>query len=256
MLKQFIIKSLTTGLKVIQKHSPVILAAVGVAGFIGATVVAVKNTPKVNLVLQEKEEEKGEKLTKKEEVLTKAKVYLPTILLIVASTMCVGGSTFISHKRLMTTTALLVSGEKVYNEYKEAVKSEIGEEKAKEIDKKIVENKIEKEDYGNEHMIETGNGSTIFYDPLSNRYFKTRKTCIEEAVNKLNKDLLDSDWVYLNDLYEELNIPNIGLGSNIGWAYEFCGLLNISIFAIDSPWGEPIYTLDYNNEPLFDNRWC
>lgn len=256
MLKQVLIKSLTTGLKVVQKHSPVILAAVGVVGFIGATVAAVKTTPKVNLVLQEKEEDKGERLTKKEEIFTKAKIYLPSILLIVASTMCIGGSTYISHRRNLAVGAALVATEQAYKEYKSAVLSEVGEEKAKDISTKVAENKIEKHDIGNYHVIETGEGDTIFYDSYADRYFKSRRGLIETAENVINAQLVDSEWVYLDDVYDILKLRHTRAGGRLGWAYEFSGLVHISIIPVSSPWGEPIYSLEFNEEPFYDNRWC
>lgn len=256
MFKQNLIRGLTKMSSLLKKHSPIILTAIGVVGFIGSTVTAVKSVPKVNLVIQEKEEEKGESLTKKEEIFTKAKIYLPTIILIITSTMCVVGSVYIGYKRSIALGTALMASREAMKEYKSSVISEIGEKKAKEIDKKVIENRIQKSEFGNINIIETGDGDIIFYEPLSDRYFKSRKTAIEAVENAINSELLDSNWVYLNDMYESLNLSHIGLGERIGWAYEFSGLLHITIEAIDSPWGEPIYALQYSEDPFYDNRWC
>lgn len=255
MLKEMLLRSFKIGFKLLRKHSPVLLATTGVVGFISATVVACKSTPKVNLVIQEKEEEKRERLTKKEEFLTKAKVYLPSILLIVASTLCVGGSTYISYKRNVALGAALIASEHAIREYKTTVLEEVGTEKVKDIEKIIVEKKVKEDDsLGNIKIIETGDGDTVFYEPLSGRYFKSRKTQIERVVNCVNSQLNDSEFVLLNEVYHELNLPDIGLGETLGWMYEFTGLIDISFTPIESPWGEPIYSLKYSDEPYYDGR--
>lgn len=256
MFKQNLIRGLTKMGILLQKHSPIIFTAIGIVGFVGATVTAVKTVPKVNLVLQEKKEEKEEPLTKKEEIFTKAKLYLPSIILIIASTMCVSSSVYIGYKRNIALSTALMASREAMKEYKSSVISELGEKKAKEIDKKVVEHRLQKSELGNINIIETGDGDVIFYDPLSDRYFKSRKTAIEAVENAINSELIDSNWVYLNDMYESLNLSHIGLGERIGWAYEFSGLLHITFEAIDSPWGEPIYALQYSEEPFYDNRWC
>lgn len=246
----------------ISRRSPMILAGVGVVGFIGATVTAAKLTPKVNLVIQEKEEDKGSSLTKKEEILTKAKVYLPTILLIVASTLCIGGSTFISHKRNLALSAALLSSQEALKEYKESVVETVGDEVAEEIDTKTVKKKMERS-YGpltihskQDFVIDTGLGSDIIYDPLSSTYFTGCRNVIDNAVNHINADLMDSNWIGLNEFYDQIGLKDLGLGDNFGWLYEYCGILKVTLDTTEASWGEPIFVLKYSDDPIYDTRYC
>lgn len=261
MINNVIKIGMKKAIKAISRRSPMILAGVGVVGFIASTVVACKLTRKVDQVIQEKEEVKGESLTKKEKILAKAKVYLPTILLIIASTLCIGGSTFISHKRNLALSAALISSQEALKEYKEATIETVGEEVANDINKKTVEKKMEKsyepqKSYNIEPaIIETGKGSDVIYDPLSDRYFTGSHISVDQAVNQLNSDLLDGEWAYVNDFYNYLGLNNVGLGDSHGWNYEFRGLITIHLEPVEAPWGQPIFTLKYGAEPIYDARW-
>lgn len=266
MLKNLVSKAVIKvgfkrAVKAISRRSPMILAGVGVAGFIGATITAVKLSPKVNLVIQEKEEDKGSSLTKKEEILTKAKVYLPTILLIVASTLCIGGSTFISHKRNLALSAALLSSQEAFKEYKESVIETVGNEVANDIDNKTVKKKMEKSydpltiHSNQDYIIDTGMGSEVIYDPLSNIYFTGCRNAIDNAINHMNADLMDSDWVGLNDFYDAIGLKDLGLGDRYGWLYEYSGIIEAKLDTMEAPWGEPIFVLKFSDEPIYDNRW-
>ena len=256
MLKEMLFRGLKRGISIVSKNSPIVLAAVGVAGFVGATVVACKSTPKVNLVLQEEEEEKGKRLTKKEEFKVRAKVYLPTILLILASAMCIGASTYISTKRNIALGTALIAGEKALKEYKQTVEEEFGKDKAEQIEDKIIEKRMTENPPTIAKIVETGEGNILFYEPLSNQYFHSRKEAIEKAVNTVNAQLIDSEWVYANEFYDYLKIENIGFGEDQGWVYDFSGVLSVSFVPSESPWGEPMFAVKLNEKPIYDNRWC
>ena len=81
----------------LSKHSPEILIGLGVAGLLGTTVLAVRETPKVLKLMESKKNELGiDKLTVKDTVKTVWKNYIPCAVLAVTSVACIVGASNIS----------------------------------------------------------------------------------------------------------------------------------------------------------------
>ena len=90
----------------VKRNSSAILCCAAAAGVVATTVVAVKSTPKAMKLIQEREEEKGEKLTKLEVVKVAGPTYVPSILLGVSTIACIFGANVISKKQQATLVSL------------------------------------------------------------------------------------------------------------------------------------------------------
>ena len=135
-----VMKNIELGLK---KHSPQILIGFGVAGMVGATVLAVAATPKAMKLIEEKKEEEGkDHLTPLETIQTTWKCYIPTAIMTLASAGFIIGSCAISTRRYAALGAAYKVIATGYNEYKNKVVETVGEEKAKEINTKVSQEKI------------------------------------------------------------------------------------------------------------------
>ena len=83
-----------TGL-MLKKNSSAILLGMGIASFFSAIITTATQTQKAVKLIEQKEEEKGEKLTKKEVVKHTWKLYLIPIILASVGTGTVIGSKYI-----------------------------------------------------------------------------------------------------------------------------------------------------------------
>ena len=82
-----------TALDKAKKNSPELLVAIGIAGFVGTVIVAVKTTPKAVRIVEQKEKKLNRDLTKKEIVKETWKLYVPTAITGVTSIACIIGGT-------------------------------------------------------------------------------------------------------------------------------------------------------------------
>lgn len=244
-------------LLVLKKHSPVILTAVGVAGFIGTTVLACKATLKVEDILDEHEEqmsvikeaaesEDRENYTDKDAKKDKAtvmfvtgikiaKVYTPAVILGAASMACVLGAQGIMSKRNTALAAAysLVDGQ--LKEYRNRVIDELGAEadkrflygldseeiKVKEIDEETGKAKTVKKTVNT-----VSDGFSIYakcFDDASEYWVNDadmNKSFLWSAQNQFNDRLRMKGHVFLNEVYDALGLPRTSEGQIVGWVWN------------------------------------
>lgn len=240
------------------KHSPAILTALGIAGAAAAIVSGIKATPKALELIQKEKEEQGlgkdEKLPVKEVVKTTWKYYIPCALSFVGSVTCILGATSISAKRQAAFASAYTISNTAFKEYREKVKEVVGEKKEREVRDRVAAAKIKKCEVpaSDTQIINTG-GTTLCFDALSGRYFRSDINTIKAAVNDLNMELSTGmDYCCLNDFYEEIGLPPTSLGEDLGWNVTTDGLISIDYSSQLSSTGEPCLVIDYEVAPRYD----
>ena len=158
-----------------KRNSSTILTCVGAAGVVATTVLAVNATPKAMKLLKKAEEEKQEKLTKKETVMVAAPVYIPTVLVGTATIACIFSSNILNKRQQAAITSAYTLLSSSYNEYKDKVKELYGENADDEVTTEIAKDKYEDQD------IEVSEGSQLFYDAFSGRYFTSTLFKVQQA---------------------------------------------------------------------------
>ena len=91
------------------------------------------------------------------------------------------------------------------------------------------------------------------YDVQFGQYFYTTLESIDAAVNKINYQMFNSQYVSLNDFYDELGIDRIDIGDNIGWNISRHGLLEVSHNETTmAKNGKPCVKLEYHVLPEYN----
>lgn len=211
-------------LKVLGAHSPELLIGFGLAGMVISTVLAIKATPKamklreeeLRLQKMEGDEDISPILQKTREVISVLPAYVPTIVIMVASSACIIGGSATSFKRNAALATALHVSEAALVSYQDKVVEEIGEEKAKKIKKAVMEDDIRKYVIEPQKTFE-GNGKTRCYDRFAGREFWSDKETLRAAALELNEDLFEEDRVTLNDFYYKLGLRQTDIGSILSW---------------------------------------
>ena len=202
-------------------HLPDILLAAGIASGVTATVLAVKATPKALELIEEKKVEEGkDELTTMEVVKTCWKPYIPAATSTIFGVGCIMGSRSVNTRRSAALATAYKLSETALAEYKEKVIETIGEEKEKKVKEKVKQVQLEKDPVSKKEVIITGRDNQLFYDYLSGRYFYSSVETIQKAQNKIKEQMLKSfdGYTSLNQFYEEIGLPAIGLGYELGWS--------------------------------------
>lgn len=245
-----LVKAVRIGL---DKHAPEILTGMGIAGMVTCTVLAVKATPKALELIEEEKEKKGDETLKPVETVKAAwKPYIPAMAVGGASIMCLIGATSVNTRRISALAAAYKLSETALDEYKAAALETLGEKKEKDIRDKVSENQIAANPVNESTVIVTGGGNSLCYDSISGRYFRSSIEKIRKVENQIERELLSSDYIALNDFYDALGLEHIEIGDDIGWRVDWIKSFEINFSSQLTKEGEPAIVLEYEDMPRYD----
>ena len=242
----------------VEKHSPEILAGVGVVGVVASTVMACKATMKLNDILEESketrdkikevesnpryEEQYSHEDAKKDLTINYtqtamkiAKLYAPAVILGSASLGCLLASNDILRKRNAALSAAYMTVDKSFKEYRQRVVDRFGEEVEKEI-----RYNIKAEEVTSTVVTEDGSETTVtetvktmdpnlysdyakFFDEASPYWQKDPEYNLMflKSQQQYATDLLRARGrLFLNEVYDMLGIEKTKAGQIVGWVYN------------------------------------
>lgn len=241
-----------------QKHSPEILAGIGVVGVVTSAVIACRATTKLSGILDDAKEQ----LDKVKEVANDpayagkydledakkdtsiiyvqkgveiVKIYLPAITLGAVSLGCLLASNNILRKRNAALGAAYATLDKSYKMYRNRVADRFGDEVEKEIRYGIKAERIESktiDEEGNEVIVEEEvkvmdpnlySDYARFFDESSPYWQKDSEYNLMflKSQQQYANDLLRSRGrLFLNEVYEMLGIEKSKAGQIVGWVYD------------------------------------
>ena len=209
-----------------KKHWPKVAVGAGagllfVGGFLLGTEV-----PRYKKVIEEKEEEKGEKLTTGEKVKTAVKHFAgPASAVIVGTGLILAGTRENDKRIAVGTTAAALSevASKNLATYTEAAKEVVGEEKEKEIQNKVKEKKLATSLNPPDNALPNEKSwcyELVFNDetPFAISY-NDLVTIERNAEKRLNRKGYGSA-ITLNEVFEEMGRAPAKAGEAFGWIYD------------------------------------
>lgn len=236
----------------IKKASPEILLATGVISIIGGTVLACKATLKAEEVLSEHEHdmESIEKATevadevdytpemrKKDLILVYTqtafkftKLYAPAGVLIIGGIACIMASHGIMKKRQAALMTAYTALDTAFKDYRKRVKNLIGDEEEEKL--YLNADDVKKELFTNPETGETKEmttveGQRVQFSPYAKcfdekscmwkRNANTNLTTLLFLQNQMNDLLNIRGHVFLNEVYDALDIPHTQEGALVGW---------------------------------------
>lgn len=237
-----------------KKHSPEILTGIGIAGMLTTVVLAVRATPKALRLIDEKKADipEEENISRIEAVKAAWKVYVPAVVTGILSTICLIGANSVNQRRNAAIAAAYSLSESALKEYREKVVETIGERKEQAIRDDIAKDRITENPV--REVIVSDRGSTLCYDSLSGRYFKSDIEKLRRIINDLNRRMRDEMFISLNDFYCAVDNPDLGptkLGDMLGWNIDK-GYIDLNFSSQLTTDGTPCLVLDYTVVPEYE----
>lgn len=240
---------------VLQKHAPKILLVTGVTGIVASTIMACRATTKIDAVIEPTKErlDKMARVTQNGEVFSKTytekdyksdkikvysegavgivKLYAPAVALGVFSIGCIVGGHTILNKRNIALAAAYKTVSESYAAYRKRVVEELGEDKDRRF-KHGTETKVEtvvgEDGKKTKKVIDVEDPSKYseyakFFDESSIHWEKSpdhNLTFVRCQQNFANDMLRSRGHVFLNEVYDMLDIPRTAAGSVVGWVKD------------------------------------
>lgn len=199
----------------LKRNASTILTCIGSAGVIATSVMAVKETPKALVLLENAKEEKGEELTKLEAVKIAGPVYIPSIIVGMSTIACIFGANILNKRQQAALISAYTLLDNSYKEYRNKVVELYGEDADEHVRKEIAKDKYEESD------IETEDNKLLFYDEYSMKYFNSTMEDVIKAEYEINRILAERNGAFLNEFYDLLKLPQTNCGDVLGWStYE------------------------------------
>jgi hypothetical protein len=204
----------------LHRNGSTILTVVGACGGVYAAVKAVKDTPKAMKILSEARYSKdyytGEnELTKWETIKTVTPVYILPVAIGTASIACLLGANVLSRRQQASLIGAFALIDAKFKDYRESAKRVYGEDADQRINDDIMVAKFAKRT-----DLPPGDGLTLFYDSMSDRFFYSTSQAVTEAESELNRQFIQNGFVDLNEFYDLLGLPETMDGNILGWSSE------------------------------------
>lgn len=190
-------------------------------------------------------------LTRWEIVKLTWKNFIPTALMGLTTVGCIIMANTVSMQRNAALASLYGLAETSLREYQAKVVEKFGEGKELKVREEISQDRLNKNPVEtNQVFITCSPGTTLCYDSLSGRYFKSDIETIRKMENEFNHALVTGMEMYkpLNELYESLGLPDIEMGRDMGWSIDH-GLLEITYTAKIATDNTPCIVLEYKVGP-------
>lgn len=272
-----------------KKHSPEMLLGAGIVGIIAGTVMACKATPKAVQIMEDANKTldtiREVQKTTDEETYTPqdfrkdialtyiqtagklVKTYGPAILLLGAGIGSVCGSHHILTKRNAALTAAYTLANQGYSEYRKRVVEKFGEEVDKQLKYNIVEEETEEKVVDEKGKEKTKKEKKTVVEDISGspyaKFFDSASRCWEDDAEHnltflkiqeahFNDKLRTNKVVFLNEVYDALDIPRTKAGQVVGWVWKEDGTsyIDFGIFSKGNRRAvncyEPVILLDFN----------
>lgn len=251
----------------LSRNSSTILTVLGGIGVIATAVLAAKASPKAAALIESKEEDKGEELTKWEVVKTATPAYIPAIVTGMSTIACIFGANILNKHQQASLASAYALIDNSYKAYKDKLKELYGEEAHNNIVDAIMVEKAEEMRVCNYNLIsycdlsvEDGTSEPrLFYDEYSNRFFESTIERVMNAEYHFNRNFVLRGYAFLNEFYEFLGIEKTDFGDKVGWAVddenEFYWIDfnhrkapmdddTLEAYIIENPWGPTIEAME------------
>ena len=207
----------------LERSAPTILTGIAMIGMVATTVMAIKATPKAVKLLEEAEVENEAPLTNVKKIKVAAPVYLPMILAGSATMACIASANVLNKRQQAAISSAYVLVNQAYKEYRNKVIRTLGVDVDKNIRHEIVKDHIAE----SKEPFAVSEGSCLFYDQYSNRYFERTMAEVHDAEYHLNRNYALRGYAELNEFYEMLGLDPTDYGMTVGWSFgageEFYG---------------------------------
>lgn len=249
MSKFNISRSMKTVKSVVTANSPVLLFGTSIAGIITTGIVSARAGYKARGIVDAKQAEQPETpLTTKEKAQLTWLCYAVPGVTMASSIAAVTGLHVVHSKKNATLAGLYALSMNKLDDVQEEAEKLLGTKKTQQLNDALAQKQIDKHGNYDEPYV-TGDGTDLWYDVWTDRFFHSSMNAIAAGVNEANSFLLKEGDLDLNTFYDKIGLNSIPSGTELGWSGE---PINITYGSVLHPDGRSAGSITFREEPMLD----
>lgn len=238
--------------KFASQNSTQLLTGTAIAG-VGATAyLAAKAGARASHHLEYKQSKTEEPLSLEDKIRSTWRFFIPTFGSAGLTISAVIFAQRINERRAAALAGLYALSEKALLDHKDKVEELLGAEKAREVEHRVTQDRIDKTS-GTSEVIILGTEETLVYDAWSGRYFKSSENTIMQAQNSFNNSVLSDNFMTANEFYSTLGLDYIDAGNEVGWTPDY--MVDIHIGTHKTVDGKPCLSIEHRYPPRPASRY-
>lgn len=235
---------------VLTSRSPVLLVGTAIAGVVATGILGAKGGYKARGIVDEFEDNECRESTIQEKIQLTWLCYAAPVLTASSSIAATVGVHAIHNKRQAGMAAMYAVTAGKLDDVQTEIESVLGAKKTQQLNDKVAQRTLDrdKEDFENKEIIITGEGTELFHDDSSGRYFEGSLRRVESAMNSVVLELTEGSHQNLNDFYDHVGLEPTPLGLEFGWSAGEKPMLKVGEGKI-SPDGRPAVNYWFHPAP-------
>ena len=227
-------------------NSTQLLTGTAIAGVAATAYLAAKAGSRAGEHLKYLQSKSEEPLSLEEKVRFTWRFFVPTLGSATLTVSAIVLAQRINERRAAALAGLYALSEKALLDHKDKVEELLGTEKAREVEHRVTQDKIN-ETSGSTEVLILGTEETLIYDTWSGRYFKSSENTIMQTQNSFNNNLMSDNFMTANEFYSMLGLDYIDAGNEVGWTPDF--MVDIHIGTHKTVDGKPCLSIEHRYPP-------
>lgn len=240
--------------RAIVANSPKILTAMGVAGVLSTSILAVRATPealnRISEISNQKRDEDGEWIEPSvwEKIKATYPCYIPAAAVGAVTITCIIAGNSISTKRNAALMSLYSVTETGFREYQEKVVETMGAQKEQKVRDEVAADRVKKNPPTESNVILVAGKDVLCYETFTGRYFTSDVETIRRSQNDINEMIINNQYASQNDFFRLIGLPPTTAGEELGWSTD--NMLDVRFSTVLSEDGRPCLSLEYKTLPM------
>ena len=239
--------------KFIHRNSSTILTVLSVAGVISTVATASKDTAKAKDIITV-----ARPRNRKDELKATWKCYIPTAISAGTTIACIIGSHYCSIRQKEALASAYSLSQLTLHKYQEKVIDRLGKNKAEALREEVYNEVAEYQApsigfcSGTTLPIDTGHGTTLFYDIPAKTWFYSDKNYLDAQRNDMNRDVMTEMYYDWNEIRYRWGLPPLRFGGE--WIFTCTDLFEPRFEAMLMDNGQVRVNIDYDLIPMSEYK--
>lgn len=202
------------------ENAPVIATSVALVSAGTSVVLAARAGTKAEKVIERERRIRlrmdKDPMDRKDKFKLAWRYYVPTAVSLVVCLTSVVFLNRVGERRVASVAAAAAVAERMFTEYRDKVEERQGSEWTQEIRDELAQEHVEERPPSTETII-LSDGDVLCLDGFSGRYFNSSRESLREAVNDLNRTILNDGYASLSEFYEIIGLDPTTVSDHVGW---------------------------------------